>query len=977
MNKPIPRGLLYALFALSGFAGLIYESIWSHYLKLMLGHAAYAQTLVLVIFMGGMAIGAWLTGRWSQGVARPLLWYAVVEGLLALSAFFFDPLFRAVQGWLFDGLIAGLETGPVIDVAKWGIAAMMTLPQAILLGATFPLMSAGLLRAHPQAPGSSLSWLYFTNSLGASAGVLASGFYLVDKVGLPGTIFTAGLINALLGCTVYLAERSVNPAPPLAARREAVASGFRVGLPVMLLTAALTGAASFLYEIGWIRMLSMVLGSATHSFELMLSAFILGLALGSLYIRKRIDTTADPLRLLGRIQIAMALLALLSLPLYMQTFDAMSAVLKTLAKNDYGYIGFTLFSHLVCLALMLPVTFCAGMTLPLITAVLLRAGHGEGSIGRVYAANTLGSITGVLLAVHLVMPVFGLRWVVVSGAMVDLALGVALLLLAPSAMSRVRYVAVAAAVLLALGLTTRTELDPLRTSSGVFRGGAGRVQAEIMFHRDGKTATIDLKRTPFGTIVISTNGKPDAAIKPGSTSLDDYMMVLAAVTPMAMLPEARQVGVIGMGSGRTTHSFLSNTALDRVDTVEIEPAMVEGAKLIGDSVERTFTDPRSHIIIEDAKTYFARRRVQYDIIMSEPSNPWVSGVATLFSTEFYSQVKKYLKPNGLFVQWVQLYEIDVPLISSILNALQGQFQDYRMYYTSGGDMLIIASHDRAVPEPGDWVFRDPGLAPMLDALNVKAKADFDQRLLGTARTLRPYFASFGYPPNSDYYPVLDQRAARLRFLQRPASDLANIIPYSTRLEDLPTAGTPTKEVLGLDDSEALVQARLIDRYYADRKIGIPDGISDGVIRLMDDLQPRPGRCDSLGFQRSWFAAMRNLTNAYGHFLASQTARAVASDVEGSTCAAYLDEEMRDWLGLLQAQTARDWSASLELSRRLMRSSGPQSPHAQTLLCEALLAAIRLQGAEGARAVLREFPDFPRDGQGARYLLANIDLGPIP
>ncbi|TAJ44346.1 MAG: spermidine synthase, partial [Chitinophagaceae bacterium] len=551
-----------------------------------------------------------------QKVQRPLLWYAGIEALLGVAALLFDGVFRLMQGWLFDSVIPGLDAGWTIDVVKWGAAVALTLPQAIMLGATFPLMSAGLLRLHPDAPGSSLSWLYFTNSLGASIGVLASGFYLVGKVGLPGTILTAGLVNFALAGAVYLSERVTGFAPtPALQPQSGPSSVIPAAVRAMLLTAFLTGAASFLYEIGWIRMLSLVLGSATHSFELMLSAFILGLALGSFYIRKKIDASGDPLRLLGWIQVVMALLALLSLPLYMQTFDIMAAALKALARSEQGYLGFTLFSHLICLVLMLPVTFCAGMTLPLITAVLLRGGHGEGSIGRVYAANTLGAIVGVLLAVHVVMPLLGLRMVVVVGALVDLGLGLWLLARAGGTMARPAQLALTAALVLAAGLSLLTRLDPQVTSSGVFRHGASP-GGQVIFHRDGKTATVDVKRDKSGATSISTNGKVDAALSPVEVTSDDYTMALAALLPLSMRPEAKDVGVIGMGSGRTTHAFLLNPKLDRVDTVEIEPAMIEGAQLFGADVALGFSDPRSHLLIEDAKTHFARHRRQYDIIIS-------------------------------------------------------------------------------------------------------------------------------------------------------------------------------------------------------------------------------------------------------------------------------------------------------------------------------------------------------------------------
>ena len=164
---------------------------------------------------------------------------------------------------------------------------------------------------------------------------------------------------------------------------------------LLLFTASAPRSPRFIYEIDWIRMLSLVLGSATHSFELMLSAFILGLALGALWIRSRADRLSDPVRALGLVQWAMGCLALATLPLYVASFDWIAALLSTFARTDLGYAGFTVARYALCLlVIMLPATFCAGMTLPLITRTLLRAGRGERAIGAVYGWNTLGSIVG-------------------------------------------------------------------------------------------------------------------------------------------------------------------------------------------------------------------------------------------------------------------------------------------------------------------------------------------------------------------------------------------------------------------------------------------------------------------------------------------------------------------------------------------------------------------------------------------------------
>ena len=195
--------MLFLLFTVSGFAGLIYESIWSHYLKLFLGHAAYAQTLVLALFMGGMAVGAWLVSRFSARLANSLRGYALVEAVIGIAAIVFHPVFVATTDAAYDSLLPALGSDTGAAIVKWLLAAALILPQSVLLGATFPLMSGGLLRRHPERPGESLAMLYFTNSLGAAVGVLASGFVLIERLGLPGTIQAAGVLNLVLAAIVW------------------------------------------------------------------------------------------------------------------------------------------------------------------------------------------------------------------------------------------------------------------------------------------------------------------------------------------------------------------------------------------------------------------------------------------------------------------------------------------------------------------------------------------------------------------------------------------------------------------------------------------------------------------------------------------------------------------------------------------------------------------------------------------------------
>jgi spermidine synthase len=381
---------LYFLFVLSGAAGLIYESIWTRYLGLFVGHGAYAQIIVLVIFLGGMSLGAYLISRWSERLKEPLYGYVAVEFTVGIIGLFFHDIFRSVTGLAYQSVYPWLAGSWMLTVAKWSIAGLLILPQSVLLGMTFPLMSAGVLRLRSRKPGRTLSLLYCSNSLGAAVGVLVAGFYLVRLSGLPGTLLSAAMLNLVVAAAtigVIVAARRAGLGAGSAAAAVKMSGGLQgtgqtsVLQRVLLFTALGTAVASFLYEIAWIRMLALVLGSATHSFELMLSAFILGLALGAWWIRTRADRGTDPFRTLGMVQWTMGLLALATLPLYVASFGWIASLLSTFARNDSGYIGFTLAKYGLCLIIMVPATFCAGMTLPLITRALLKSGSGEKAIG--------------------------------------------------------------------------------------------------------------------------------------------------------------------------------------------------------------------------------------------------------------------------------------------------------------------------------------------------------------------------------------------------------------------------------------------------------------------------------------------------------------------------------------------------------------------------------------------------------------------
>jgi spermidine synthase len=789
---------LYFLFVLSGAAGLIYESIWTRYLGLFVGHGAYAQIIVLVIFLGGMSLGAFAVSRWSARLKQPLYGYVAVEFAVGLIGLFFHDIFRAVTGLAYQSVYPALGGSPLLGLAKWSIAGALILPQSVLLGMTFPLMSAGVLRLRRRKPGRTLSMLYFTNSLGAAVGVLVAGFYLVQLAGLPGTLLSAAMLNLLvaaatMGVIVAARNSGIEAEPPLEQAGRSESAGGWAGLTplqrLLLFTAFGTAVASFLYEIAWIRMLALVLGSATHSFELMLSAFILGLALGAWWIHSRADRQIDPFRRLGLVQCSMGLLALATLPLYVASFGWISSLLSTFARNDSGYVGFTLAKYGLCLIIMLPATFCAGMTLPLITRALLTKGSGERAIGSVYAWNTLGSIVGATTGGLILLPLIGLKPMLMTAAVIDFGIGILLLSrtsiggLAPR---RVVLVGAAAGVVFCGIVGGGIRLDRTLLSSGVYRTGeiAGPQSRDLLFYRDGRTATVTATFTkPEGWLSLATNGKPDASLtrawfgackdsKPIPLLADAGTQTLLPLIPLAYAPKARTAAIIGQGSGMSSHLLLGSPALRELVTIEIEPQMIAGSRVFYPFNRRSFDDPRSRIVIDDAKSYFASTQRQYDIIMSEPSNPWVSGVSGLFTTEFYQRIRGYLSPDGVFGQWLHVYELDDALVLSVLAALHQNFASYEVYQISVGDLLIVASNRPALPQP-DWsvfqldsIQRDlchfaPLTPEVLNGLHLAGRSELGLLL-------------DSYGANSDYYPVLDLGAERRRFRRDFAGGLPSL-----------------------------------------------------------------------------------------------------------------------------------------------------------------------------------------------------------
>lgn len=980
---------LYFLFVLSGAAGLIYESIWTRYLGLFVGHDAYAQIIVLVIFLGGMSVGATLVSRWTTRLKEPLYGYVAVELLVGCIGLVFHDVFQGTTAWAYHSVYPHLAGSWALTAAKWSLAGALILPQSVLLGMTFPLMSAGVLRLGPNRPGRKLSLLYFSNSLGAAVGVLVAGFYLVELAGLPGTLLAAAMLNLVVAAAticVMVSARNASVDAAGVSRGTSFASSSIAGSAadapnrslerLLLFTSMGTAVASFIYEIDWIRMLALVLGSATHSFELMLSAFILGLAFGAWWIRARVDRLKNPLRTLGIVQWTMGMLAMATLPLYVSSFDWIASLLTTFARNDAGYLGFTISRYVLCLAIMLPATFCAGMTLPLITRILLAKGSGERAIGAVYASNTLGSILGVVVGGLILLPMVGVKVMLIVGALIDMGIGVLLLSRAgpvPSRRPRMVLGVNFALGLLVLAVAVGTRLEPNRLASGVFRTGMVNwpEKTQVKFYRDGRTATVSATQfKASGLISLATNGKPDASISqdwfracdsvvhPVPMYGDAATQTLVPLVTLAHAPRAQSAAIIGQGSGMSSHLLLGSPNLKELVTIEIEPQMIAGSRTFYPANRRSFDDPRSKIVIDDAKSYFASEQRKYDLIISEPSNPWVSGVSGLFTTEFYSRIKGYLSEDGVFGQWLQVYELDDPLVLSVLAGIHQNFRSYEIYLAPNADLLVVASNRAELPPP-DWsVFGYPALRHDLCSFIPLTPTVLEGLRVAGRAEMQPLLESMGQP-NSDYYPVLDLGAERRRFRKDHADGFQGLsADWFNLLASLSGRRTaPALDLLAGTPENPRVRARAMGALLR----------SGATIDVADDASPATKR--DVFEWRAWQNMVKSAEPPVNWEVWLQQAER-ADNIRNAGTAGFLDRQfyavvdqfmdrhhapaaVRDVVRFRRAVASWDFVEAAAAGERLM---GPATAHRAWISGDELrdglvMARLHLRDARGARQAL--------------------------
>jgi spermidine synthase len=474
------------------------------------------------------------------------------------------------------------------------------------------------------------------------------------------------------------------------------------------------------------------------------------------------------------------------------------------------------------------------------------------------------------------------------------------------------------------------ELNPNKLTAGVFRHGdlSSSADARILYARDGKTATVHL--VAYGeTVSIRTNGKSDGSInmdRAGTRGSDEITMVLTGALPLALKPGAKSAAVIGVGTGLTMHALLQSLTLERVETVEIEAAMAEAARGFSPRNSSAFADPRGSIVIDDAKTFFSTRNRRYDILVSEPSNPWVSGVSGLFTREFYRRIRGHLNQGGILVQWFQLYEIDASLLASVMRALGEEFPHYAVYAPSDHDLLIVASPDALPPRPDEAVFAQPMLAQELRTVHVLVPGDLDARYLGNRTTLEPLFQSYGMPANSDYYPVLDLNAARHRFTDRSASDVVALLNAGVPVLDMLEPGLRRRQVNaehkgaeGFDRIENTRLARYARDFLLQPQAPAPVGISSLLQKDLEVAKLRLIECRQPREQDVWLHSLLNVARTVNPYLPPAEAAQVWSRFAAAPCYGDLRDFQRRWLELFASVAERNGARAAELASALLEA----------------------------------------------------------
>ncbi len=693
--------VLWGLFFLSGATSLVYQTLWARRLHLVFGTTQFAVATVLAAFMGGLALGGFWMARRADLVERPCRLYGLMELGIGVYALLFPHLLEATTPLTLQ-FYRSAAPGPVM-LGAWQlvvVGALLVVPTTCM-GATLPLL-ARFVSTHMGRVGQEVGVLYGVNTLGVGGG----GFYLLPHLGQSSTNLLAAGANVLLGLgALALSKASAEGGAPPTVEGSSERSPPQRAL---LLIAGLSGAAALLYELAWFRLMCLILGGSTYAFSTMLLAFLVGIAFGGWFGGWPADGAvrrwgrAGPLACLVGVQLAIGVstAALLwvypELPyLFVKLYDpgAPSQGL-TWARQIWLAVG----------VMTLPAVFM-GATFPLLVRACVSQEALGRAVGRIYGANTLGSLAGAVLAGFVLLPslhILGTVQVGVALNGVAACVAAAVLWRWGSISRKAAGAGLAAAVGLGLLLLNPPPWNPLWMTAGTYkyvseisdlsREGVESFAVEdyeLLYYDEGLSTVVTVARSvETGNIWLANNGKVEA-----STTVDMLTQVLVSHLPFLFREDAGRAALIGLASGITAGSLTLHDGLEGIEIVELEPSIVEASHAFDDFNQRPLEDPRVELVLADGRNHLLFSEPEtYDFIVSQPSNPWLSGVSNLFTREFFEMGRERLSPGGVWSQWVQLYGMGQDDLKSLLATFADVFPHVALFSTiEDADVVLIGS----------------------------------------------------------------------------------------------------------------------------------------------------------------------------------------------------------------------------------------------------------------------------------------------
>ena len=739
--------VLLGVFAVSGFAGLVYEILWIRDFAFVLGNTVQTVSIVLAAYMTGLAAGSWAAGRLAGRIARPLAAYAVLEvatGLAGIAVYYSFSL------WIRGLGVAATGSEAILPAAlgRFALSFAVLFPPTFLMGATLPMLTAHAAR-NRERTGTAVGALYGANTLGAAAGCFTTGFFLIRLYGMERSVWiaaglnlVAGLLALILSALTRMKPRESGGEPPATAAPESGDMVVTAGAAFMLFAVFVAGYASLSYEVLYARFLNYFLGNRVYASTTMITVFLVGMALGSAIAGWIADRVKHEVLIFSALQLAIGMTAALTARHYADILDMLGYLEAGVAGDDpAGQIRIRLAGAFAVLAVP---ALAGGASFPVAVRFLSRGSTASAAVGRAYAFNTAGCIAGSLVT--------GLALIPAVGSARAMALTAALSILAAHRLLAAEWrtaglVRRAASVLAAVVLAVVA-----------FRAaGAGSFTRERpglheIFRREEPAALITAYTGPMGFYIYADD--TELSFPLGSQTAAERVQNLQAHIPILLHRDPRRALVVGMGFGVASSAFARYEGLERVDTVELLAGVITAGRLFGGYNADAF-GPKSVLIAGDGRQHLRSTRERYDIVASNVNGTDLPGSAGCYTREYFELVRGKLAPGGIFL--LHVFGKDRPSVYKTLAAVFPHVIGFRAYKRT--EFLLASLEplrpDRALVESrlaGNPVFA-------ADARNKSGIGSWDafirRQIFGEEEFRK--LAANDEPLNTDADPVLEYR----------------------------------------------------------------------------------------------------------------------------------------------------------------------------------------------------------------------------